>query len=65
MPEKDKANKEQLKIIAKKIIEEFDRDNKNNDFVFSDFQKIGFWVKKNIKYDINLSGHYQYFTLDI
>ena len=42
MPEKDKANKEQLKIIAKKIIEEFDRENKNNDFVFSDFQKIGF-----------------------
>ena len=65
MPEKDKANKEQLKIIAKKIIEEFDRENKNNDFVFSDFQKIGFWVKKNIKYDLNLSGHYQYFALDI
>ena len=30
-----------------------------------DFQKIGFWVKKNIKYDLNLSGHYQYFALDI
>ena len=65
MPEKDKANKEQLKIIAKKIIEEFDRENPNSDFVFADFQKIGFWIKKNIKYDINLSGHYQYFALDI
>ena len=38
MPEKNKANKEQLKIIAKKIIEEFDRENKNNDFVFAYFQ---------------------------
>jgi len=65
MPEEDKANKGQLKTIAKKIIEEFDKENKNNDFVFSDFQKIGFWVKKNIKYDINLSGAHQYFGMDI
>ena len=65
MPEKDKANKEQLKIIAKKIIEEFDRENPNSDFVFADFQKIGFWIKKNIKYDINLVKQDQYYGMDI
>ena len=65
IPEKDKANKEQLKIIAKKIIEDFNKENKNNDFVFLDFQKIGFWIEKNIKYDINLLGAHQYFGMDI
>ena len=65
IPEKDKADKAQLKVIAKKIIEEFDKENKNNEFEFLDFQKICFWVKKNIKYDINLSGAHQYFGMDI
>ena len=65
VPEKDKANKEQLKKIAKKIIEDFDKENKDNDFEFSDFQKIGFWVKNNIRYDLNLTGYHQYFGMDI
>ena len=65
IPNEDKANKEQLKAIAKQIIKEFDEEHKDNDFEFLDFQKIGLWVYKNIKYDINLSGHREYFGLDI
>ena len=65
MPREDVQNKAQLKIIAKKIIEEFDRNNRNNDFEYLDYMKIGFWVYKNIKYDYNYVGRTEYSALDI
>ena len=54
MPEEDVKNKNKLKQIAQKIIDEFDKNNKNNDFEFLDYMKIVTWVKNNIKYDYNL-----------
>ena len=54
MPEEDVKNKNKLKQIAQKIINEFDKNNKNNDFEFLDYMKIVTWVKNNIKYDYNL-----------
>ena len=65
MPEEDRLCKEQLKIIAKNIINDFDKKNKNNDFEFHDYMKIGLWVYKNIKYDINYKGKTQYSAIDI
>ena len=54
MPEEDVKNKNKLKQIAQKIIDDFDKNNKNNDFEFLDYMKIVTWVKNNIKYDYNL-----------
>ena len=56
MPKEDIKCKEQLKKIAQKIINDFDKEHKNSDFEFLDYMKIGFWVHKNIKYDMNYSG---------
>ena len=52
IPKDVKLSKNQLYNIAKQIIEEFDKKNKNNDFQFLDYMKIGMWVNKNIKYDL-------------
>ena len=65
MPEEDRLCKEQLKYIAKKIISDFDKENKNSDFEFHDYMKIGLWVEKNIKYDLNYAGETQYSAIDI
>ena len=65
MPQEDRICKEQLRIIAKNIINEFDKKNKNNDFEFHDYMKIGLWVYKNIKYDINYKGKSEYSAIDI
>ena len=65
IPEEDALCKEQLKQIAKNIIKEFDRNNKENDFEFLDFMKIGLWVYKNIKYDYQYTGKTQYNAIDI
>ena len=65
IPEEDKLCKDQLKYIAKKIIEEFDKNNKNKDFEFLDYMKIALWVKKNIKYDLNYSGRHEMTAIDI
>ena len=61
----DVASKSQLKAIATKIIQEFDKENKDSDFEFLDYMKIGLWVKKNIRYDLNYVGQTQYTALDI
>ena len=50
IPGEDKLCKPQLRKIAKKIIEEFDKENKNTEFEFLDYMKIALWVKENIKY---------------
>ena len=65
MPPEDVLCKPQLQTIAKKIIEDFDKNNKESDFEFLDFMKIGMWVKKNIKYDLNYTGKTNYSAIDI
>ena len=65
IPQEDKLCKTQLYEIARKIIEDFDRKNKNKDFVFLDYMKIALWVKENIKYDLNYSGRTEYSAIDI
>ena len=56
IPEEDIKDKEQLKKIAKNIIDEFDKDNTESDFEYLDYMKIGIWVKKNIKYNYGYIG---------
>ena len=65
MPPEDVSCKQQLKSIAKKIIEDFDKNNKNKDFEFLDYMKIGLWVKNNIKYDYNYIGRTELTAMDI
>ena len=65
IPKKDAENKEALRKIAKKIINEFDKENKNSDFEFLDYMKIGLWVYKNIKYDYQYSGKTHYSAIEI
>jgi hypothetical protein len=65
VPEEDKLCKPQLYEYAKRIIEDFDRKNKNKDFEFLDYMKIALWVKNNIKYDLNYSGKTEYSAIDI
>ena len=56
MPEEDIKDKEQLKKIAMTIINDFDNENKDSDFEYLDFMKIGIWVKNNIKYNYGYIG---------
>ena len=65
MPPEDVKCKQQLKSIANKIIEDFDNNNKNKEFEFLDYMKIGLWVKKNIKYDYNYIGRTELTAMDI
>ena len=65
IPEDVKLNKNQLYKIAKQIIEEFDKKNKNNDFKFLDYMKIGMWVNKNIKYDLRYLEKTDFTAMDI
>ena len=53
VPQEVKLCKEQLRGYAEKIIEEFDKNNKNTDFEFLDFTKIAIWVYKNIALNIS------------
>ena len=65
IPEEDKLCKPQLRNIAKQIIEDFDKKNKNNEFEFLDYMKIALWVKENIEYDLNYSGRHEMTAIDI
>ena len=65
MPQEDVLCKAQLEQIARKIIQDFDRDNKDSDFEFLDYMKIGMWVKKNIRYDLSYVGKIEYSAIDI
>ena len=65
IPKEDKRDKPILEKIARKIIEDFDKNNKNTMFNFMDFTKIGKWVHKNIKYDLNYSGRTEMTAMDI
>jgi transglutaminase-like putative cysteine protease len=65
IPNEDKKDKEKLAKIARNIIDEYDRNNEKNILSFMDFSKIGKWVYKNIKYDINYSGRTEMTAMDI
>ena len=65
IPYEDKRDKKILEKIARGIIAEFDKKNKDNILVFMDFTKIGKWVNKNIRYDLNYSGRTEMTALDI
>ena len=56
MPEEDVKDKEALKKVAQDIIEEFDKENKDSDFEYLDYMKIGIWIKHNIKYNYGFIG---------
>ena len=64
IPIEDKICKEQLKSIAKSIIDNFNENNKNNDFEFLDYMKIALWIYHNIKYDKKYIGRYEFTALD-
>jgi hypothetical protein len=65
IPNEDKKDKEKLAKIARNIIDEYDRNNEKNILSFMDFSKIGKWVYKNIKYDINYTGRTEMTAMDI
>ena len=65
MPKEDILCKPQLYKIVTEIIKDFDKNNKNNDFKFLDYMKIGMWVHKNIKYDYNYTGRTEFSAVDI
>ena len=65
IPQEDKLCKPQLNNIAKKIIEDFDKNNKNTNFQYLDFMKIGIWVHKNIKYNYKYTGKTELSSIDI
>ena len=65
MPKEDVRDKDKLKVIAQKIIKEFDEKHKNSEFVYSDFMKIAEWVNNNIKYDLSYVGKTQLTALNI
>ena len=64
-PIEDKRDKKLLEKIARKIIEDYDRKNKDNILIFMDYAKIGKWVNENIKYDLNYSGRTEMTAMDI
>ena len=64
-PKEDKRDKQTLEKIARKIIADFDKKNKDNVFNFMDFTKIGKWVHENIRYDLNYSGRTNMTAMDI
>ena len=65
MPKEDVKDKEKLKKIAKKIIDNFDKENRDSDFEYLDYMKIGLWVHKNINYNYEYLGKTQYSAMDI
>ena len=65
MFEEDKKDKKQLEKIARKIIEDFDKKNKDNLHNYMDYAKIGRWVHDNLEYDLNYSGKTKMTALDI
>ena len=56
IPEDFRFNKKRFKKIALDIIKEYDLEHKDEMIKIPDVAKIGKWIKKNVKYDINYSG---------
>ena len=64
-PQDVKRDKAKLEKIARKIIEDFDKKNKNSIFNYMDYMKIGRWVYENIKYDYSYIGRTELTAMDI
>ena len=64
-PQDVKRDKANLEKIARKIIEDFDKKNKNSMFNYKDYMKIGRWVYENIKYDFSYIGRTELTAMDI
>ena len=56
IPKDFKINKNMFKQIALGIIKQYDEEHKEDLIKVPEVVKIGKWIKKNIKYDINYSG---------
>ena len=65
IPKDYKDNKEIFKRISKKIIEDYDKEHKNDIIKVTDLEKIGKWIYNNIKYDINYSGRTDISSIEI
>ena len=64
IPEDYKINKPKFKEISTKIIEEYNKNHKNDLVQMSDVAKVGKWVKNNVKYNINYSGRIEITATD-
>ena len=56
IPNDYKYNKEKFKEIALQIIDNYDKQHKDDLIKVLDVVKIGKWLKKNITYDLSYSG---------
>ena len=65
IPIKDQKEKYALEKIARSIIADYDRNNEKNILSFMDYAKIGKWVYKNIRYDLNYTDRTEMTAMDI
>ena len=65
IPIEDKRDKKTLEKIARKIIQDYDKENRDNVINVMDFAKIGKWVYKNIQYDLKYLGRTEMTAMDI
>ena len=65
IPEDYIKNKKQYNKIANEIIKQYDENHKNDLIKLKDIAKIGKWVNKNIKYDINYTGRNDITAIEI
>ena len=56
IPQDFKDKKQEFRAIANNIIKEYDSEHKDDLVVVPNVTKIGKWINKNIKYDINYIG---------
>ena len=65
IPIEDQKDKYILEKIARSIIADYDRNNEKNILSFMDYAKIGKWVYKNIRYDLNYIDRTEMTAMDI
>ena len=65
IPIEDQKDKYILEKIARSIIDDYDRNNKENILNLMDYAKIGKWVYKYIKYDLNYTDRTEMTAMDI
>ena len=65
IPQDYKANKQDFKKISIQIIEEYNKTHKNDLVQIPDVAKVGKWVHKNIKYNINYTGRSEVTATDV
>ena len=65
IPQDYKVNKQSFKQISIQIIEEYNRVHKNDIVQIPDVAKVGKWVHKNIKYNINYTGRSDVTATDV